>query len=103
LFPFCYLLSYRSKLDHARARFIAWWILVMLFVDVAFNTLPAIKDATGQPRPFFSSVLIWQLTALVGVGGICVWAYLRSFATTKLIPIHDPRIVECLTHHESSA
>jgi hypothetical protein len=37
------------------------------------------------------------------VGGICVWAYLRSFATTKLIPIRDPRIGESLTHHEVSA
>ena len=41
-------------------------------------------------------------TALAGVGGVCIWAYLRSFPTTKLIPIRDPRIVECLTHHESS-
>ena len=27
----------------------------------------------------------------------------RSFATTKLIPIRDPRIVESLTHHEATA
>jgi len=103
LFPFCFLLSYRHKLDHGRARFIAGWILVMLFVDVAFNTLPAVKDAGGLPRPFFSPALVWDAAALSGVGGICVWAYLRSFATTRLLPIRDPRIVECLTHHESSA
>ena len=103
VFPFCFLLSYRYKLEHGRAKFIAWWILVMLFVDVAFNSLPALRDTDGFPRPFFSSALLWQFTALVGVGGICVWAYLRSFATTKLIPIRDPRIAECLTHHESSA
>ena len=103
LFPFCYLLVYRYKIEPGRARFIAVWILVMLFVDLCFNTLPAIKDAAGHPRPFFSSALIWQLSALAGVGGVCVWAYLRSFPTAKLIPIRDPRIVECLTHHESSA
>ena len=103
LFPFCYLLAYRYKIEPGRARFIAVWILVMLFVDLCFNTLPAIKDAAGHPQPFFSPALIWQLTALAGVGGICVWAYLRSFPTAKLIPIRDPRIVECLTHHESSA
>ena len=102
-FPFCYLLSYRYKLDHRRAAFISWWILVMLFVDVCFNTLPAMKDLAGHPRPFFSPLMIWHATALVGVGGICVWAYLRSFPTTKLIPIRDPRIVECLTHHESTS
>jgi len=103
LFPFCYLLVYRYKIEQGRAQFIAGWILVMLFVDICFNTLPAIKDVAGHPRPFFSSALIWQLTALAGVGGVCVWAYLRSFPTAKLIPIRDPRIVECLTHHESSA
>ena len=32
--------------------------------------------------------------SVIGVGGICIWAYLRSFATTRLIPIRDPRIVE---------
>ena len=103
LFPFCFLLSYRRKIEQPQAAFIAWWILVMLFVDVCFNSLPAIKDAAGQPRPFLSPMIIWHFTALAGVGGVCVWAYLRSFATTKLIPIRDPRIVECLTHHESTA
>jgi hypothetical protein len=102
-FPFCYLLSYRHKIEPARARFIAWWILVMLFVDVCFNTLPAIKDAAGQPLPFFSPLMVWHFTALAGVGGICVWAYLRSFATAKLLPIRDPRIGECLSYHEGSA
>ena len=102
-FPFCYLLSYRYKLDHRRAAFISGWILVMLFVDVCFNTLPAMRDAAGHPRPFFTPLMIRHATALVGVGGICVWAYLRSFPTTKLIPIRDPRIVECLTHHESTS
>ena len=103
VFPFGYLLSYRYKIEHRGATFIACWILAMLFVDVCFNTLPAIRDAAGHPRPFFSPQFIWHLTALAGVGGVCIWAYLRSFATTKLIPIRDPRIAECLTHHESTA
>ena len=103
LFPFCYLLSYRHKIDLRRAAFISWWILVMLFVDICFNTLPAIRDATGHPRPFFSPMIIWHLTALAGVGGVCVWAYLRSFPTAKLLPIRDPRIAECLTYHEPTA
>jgi hypothetical protein len=103
LFPFCYLLSYRHKIDQRRAAFISWWILVMLFVDICFNTLPAIRDAAGHPRPFFSPMIIWHVTALAGVGGVCVWAYLRSFPTAKLLPIRDPRIAECLTYHEPTA
>jgi hypothetical protein len=102
-FPFCYLLSYRHKVEPHWARFIAWWILVMLFVDICFNTLPAARDAAGHPHPFFSLLMGWHFTALAGVGGICVWAYLRSFSTTKLLPIRDPRIAECLSYQEASA
>jgi hypothetical protein len=102
-FPFCYLLSYRHKIEHRRAEFIAWWILAMLFVDICFNTLPAVRDAAGHPLPFLSPLMVWHFTALAGVGGICVWAYLRSFATKRLLPIRDPRIAECLSYHEGSA
>ena len=34
------------------------------------------------------------------IGGICIAAYLRSLAKTKLIPIRDPRIAECLNHND---
>lgn len=101
-FPFCYLLSYRYKIEHGRAQFIAWWILVMLFVNICFNTLPAIRDAAGHPRPFISPLVVWHFTALLGVGGVCLWAYLRSFPTAKLLPVRDPRIAECLTCHEAA-
>ena len=37
---------------------------------------------------------------MIGIGGICIWSYLSSFPTTKLIPIRDPRIVESLTNHD---
>lgn len=98
--PFCALLSYRFKVTHAIIRRIALWILAIILIDMCYNILPAIKDAHGDPEPFLSPTLIWVLTSVIGVGGICVWAYLKSFPTTKLIPIRDPRIGESLTHHE---
>ena len=72
----------------------------MIFVDLCYNILPALKDAKGNPLPFFSLNLVWALTSVAGVGGICVAAYLRGLPTTKLIPIRDPRIVECLNHDD---
>ncbi|HTQ30231.1 MAG TPA: hypothetical protein VMI53_03390 [Opitutaceae bacterium] len=102
-FSFCYLLSYRNKIVHHRIKFIARWNLVFLFLDICFNVLPALKDADGTPRPFFGPGLLWALTSILGIGGVCVWAYLKSFPTTKLIPIRDPRIDESLTYHEPSA
>jgi hypothetical protein len=98
--PFFCLLSYRYKITKPIIRRIAIWILAVILLDICYNILPALQDAQGDPRPFFSGRLVWVLTSVVGVGGVCVWAYLRSFPTAKLIPIRDPRIGESLTHHE---
>ena len=98
--PFLFLLSYRHKVSHGHMRFISIWILAIIFLDICYNILPVPKDHHGNALPFFSLNLIWTLSATVGVGGICIWAYLRSFPGAKLIPIRDPRIKECLTHHE---
>ena len=98
--PFLFLLSYKNKLNHGRMRFISVWMLAVILLDICYNILPILKDAHGDPLPFLSLHLIWTLTATVGIGGVCVWAYLKSFPSTKLIPIRDPRIGECLTHHE---
>jgi hypothetical protein len=100
LLPFLLLLSYRYKVTHATIRRIAYLVLFVIFVDIAYNILPALQDAKGNPQPFLSMNLLWAATSVVGVGGVCIAAYLRSLPTTKLIPIRDPRIGECLSHHE---
>ncbi len=100
LLPFLLLLSYRFKVTHKTIRRIAYLILLVIFVDICYNILPALKDEKGNPLPFFSINLLWALTSVAGVGGVAISAYLRSFPKTKLIPIRDPRIGECLRHHE---
>lgn len=96
--PFVYLLSYRAKVNPARLAPVAVWILAFVLLDLFFNIMPFKKDAAGVPLPF--GISIWDVSALVGVGGIWLWSYIRSFGTTKLIPIRDPRIVESLEHRE---
>lgn len=98
--PFCALLSYRFKVTPHILRRIAYWVLTVILIDICYNVLPALKDAQGDAAPFLSINLLWVLTSVAGVGGVCVWAYLRSFPTAKLIPIRDPRIKECLSQHE---
>ena len=98
--PFFALLSYRFKVTHHIIRRIAYGVLTTILIDMCYNILPALKDEHGDSLPFLSINLLWVLTSIVGVGGVCIWAYLKSFPTTKLIPIRDPRIVESLTHHE---
>ncbi len=98
--PFLYLLSYRRKVTPSRIRLAAIWILVIIFIDICYNVLPALKDDHGNPLPFLSLNLVWTLSSVIGVGGICIWSYLKHLPTQKLIPIRDPRIGESLTHHE---
>jgi len=98
--PFFFLLSYRYKVTPHILRRIAIWILAIILLDLCYNIMPALKDSHGDALPLLSLNLVWILTSVVGVGGVCVWAYLRSFGTAKLIPIRDPRIGESLTHHE---
>jgi hypothetical protein len=99
--PFLYLLSYKNKVTPSKIKPIVIWILATILIDLCYNIMPALKDHdTGDPLPFLSINLVWILASVVGVGGVCIWSYLRSFPTQKLIPIRDPRIGECLTHHE---
>lgn len=101
--PFCMLLSYKRKLNKVALPRLAVTIAAIILLDMIYNVWPSKKNALGDPLPFLAVHQIWTLTAVVGIGGICIWAYLKSFSTTKLIPIRDPRIGECLTYHESSA
>jgi hypothetical protein len=101
--PFLAWLSYRRKSTLGPALAISLWVAAVILVDICYNVLPALKDAHDEPLPFLSLNLLWVLSSVVGIGGICAWSYLKSFATTKLIPIRDPRIVESLTHHEATA
>ena len=100
LLPFLVLLSYKVKVTPKALAPIALWILATSLLDVCYNVLPFRKDALGDPLPFLNLQLVWTLAAVVGMGGICVWSYLRSFPTAKLIPIRDPRIQESLSHRE---
>ncbi len=101
--PFLSWLSYRRKSTLKPALVISIWVAFVILVDICYNVLPALRDSHDDPLPFLSLNLLWVLSSVIGVGGICVWSYLKSFATTKLIPIRDPRIVESLTHHEATA
>ncbi len=98
--PFLTLIHYPVKLSKVWLPRVAGFIAVVVLIDMIYNVMPSLKKANGDAYPFTSLNLLWIATAVVGIGGICVWAYLNSFAKTKLIPIRDPRIVESLTHHE---
>jgi hypothetical protein len=118
LAPFLFLIFYKTKVTPSLARFAAIWILVGALIDISYNILPSKKvvNAEGQainlagevttniyewiPVPFLSTTWLWVFAAMAAIGGACVWMYVRSFQSTKLIPIRDPRILESINHHE---
>jgi len=110
LFPFMMLLFYKTKVIVSRITFIAVWTLFFHLVDLYYNIVPrkiptevteltplgySITPAFGDPL-----ALLFDLGALVGIGGICVWAFLRSMNCAEVIPIRDPKIEESLSWHE---
>ena len=98
--PFFGLISYPAKISKWWMKLMASWIILIILIDIIYNVWPSKKDSLGDPIAFAGLHMIWTLTAVIGVGGICAWAYFKSFPTAKLIPIRDPRIGESLTYHE---
>jgi hypothetical protein len=105
--PFIFLLFYGNKTNTVSMVAVSIWVLVFHLVDLYFNILPSKllwEDGVNLWRPvyqfpLFQSYLIWDLAALLGVGGVCVWAFLRSFVSQRPIPVRDPRILESVHHH----
>jgi hypothetical protein len=103
LVPFLVLIQYPVKLNKRLMPWISLFIAAVVLLDICYNVMPAARYPSGDPMPFLQPGLVWIAAAVVGMGGVCAWAYLRSFATTKLIPIRDPRIAECLVYRQPHA
>lgn len=102
LVPFIALLFYKVKVVIRLMVIVSCWILLFFVTDLYFNILPAkiaADNVLGYAiQPF--TVTIWDLAAIVGIGGIWVWSFLRSMGKAQPIPINDPRIEESLHAHE---
>lgn len=99
--PFLFLLWYKNKFG-ARLKFIAAWILVFHLLDLYWNIVPQ-KLATDSHGGYTirGFGISWvDVTMFLGVGAVVIWAFLRSAARERPIPIRDPRIQESLNYHE---
>jgi hypothetical protein len=99
--PFLYLLWHKNKFG-SKVKFMAVWILVFHLVDLYWNIvpqkLPGYDDHSYIVRQF--GIHLADVTMFIGVGAVVIWAYLRSAAKERPIPIRDPRIEESLNCHE---
>ena len=102
LVPFLLLLWYKIKVTPKWLMFLSVYILAVTIIDLYYNILPSkVADATTAAGYFIrqltlGSGLLFDFAALVGVGGIFVWAILRSMKRHAPIPVRDPNILESL-------
>lgn len=102
LIPFIILLFYKTKVVMKRMVLLSCWILIFFLCDIYFNILPYKVEADNvlgyTIMPF--TISIWDIAAIIGVGGIWFWSFLSNMHKAEPIPIHDPRIEESLHAHE---
>lgn len=101
LLPFLYLLFYNNKLSDIRVIPLALWVLAFHIVDLYYNIVPnqiPADNALGYTVTQFS-IIVYDIAAYVGIGGICIWAFLKSMPKAEPIPIHDRFIKESLHWH----
>jgi hypothetical protein len=87
--PFALLLTQWVKKRPRWLAGVAAWILFMQLLDIYIIVMPMF-DATGF-RPSFL-----DLFALVGMGGVLGFVFLRQLAQSNIFPLRDPRLPESL-------
>lgn len=98
-FPFLWLLWYKNKFG-LRIVFISVWILIVHLLDLYWNILPGKIHLDGGYAIQQFGISFWDISMVIGAGGICVWSYLKSLNKAQIIPVRDPRILESINAHE---
>tara|TARA_A100001015_G_scaffold74603_1_gene82788 strand:- start:8579 stop:9853 length:1275 start_codon:yes stop_codon:yes gene_type:complete len=103
LIPFLLLLWYKTKVVIWKSIGVAVWILLFHIIDLYWNILPGkVVDLDASNGYYIRqfSVEVFDIAAIVGIGGICIWAVCSSMLKAEPIPIKDPNILKSLNHSE---
>jgi hypothetical protein len=102
--PFMLLLSRDLKRSAPRLVLVALAILVMRAIDLMFMVSPEF-DPGGANRHLLppgdahgSHLFVhWlDVAALIGIGGVWLWAFLTQLAARPLLPLRDPQLAPAL-------
>ncbi|WPJ95723.1 hypothetical protein SH580_20090 [Coraliomargarita algicola] len=103
LTPFLLLLWYKTKVVVWRTVIVAGWILTFHVLDLYWNIVPG-KMVTPDHGPGYLvrqfSISPYDIAALIGVGGIFIFAMCRSMGKAEPIPVRDPNILKSLNYSE---
>jgi hypothetical protein len=83
--PFPVLLLQWTKKKPKFLCMVAVWILLMQLLDVYVIVLPVFHPGGFSLSPF-------DLSAVLGIGGILGWLFFRNLGQSHLFPLRDPRL-----------
>ena len=91
LVPFFLLLSRSLKRDPRRLALLSGWLLFTQWIDTYWLILPSLT-------PDGPHLAFWDLTALVGVGGIAIAFTLWRMHGVAALPLRDPYLADSLRY-----
>ncbi|OQY29483.1 MAG: hypothetical protein B6244_03660 [Candidatus Cloacimonetes bacterium 4572_55] len=89
--PFVGLLTRNSKRNFTYLKYMALFILAMHWIDLYWVVMPTLHK-TGIK---FS---IFDLTSLIGIGGIFMWLFWTQFGKHAITPYRDPKFMKSVKH-----
>ncbi|HEV8631110.1 MAG TPA: hypothetical protein VGV61_12400 [Thermoanaerobaculia bacterium] len=94
--PFLILLSADIKRRGPTLVKVAVWMLAMRWLDYFWNVAPTLQAV--RPTASVWGGLWIDLAAVVGMGGVWLWFFVRQLAGRPLLPVNDPFLPEVLAH-----
>jgi hypothetical protein len=101
--PFVVLMSYRVKHGRNLLTSLALWILAMQLVDLFWVIKPALR-LFSPDLALPASALAWtDLTAWLGLGGLCCAYVVWRMRGVVSVPVNDPTLEDSLHYHQPMA
>jgi hypothetical protein len=96
LLPFFVLLSHDVKRNRKLIPIIAVWMIAMRVLDIYWLTQPEFLSS-----PFEKPIaLVWDLVAVLGLGGLWLWFFAGQLKRRPLLPLGDPKLSEAIATDE---
>ena len=95
LLPFLILLSHDVKRNRRLIPIVACWMIAMRILDIFWLTQPEFLSS-----PFEFRALLWDLAAVLGLGGLWLWLFAGQLKRRPLLPLGDPKLPEAIADNE---
>jgi hypothetical protein len=90
--PFLVLLSHDIKRNRRLIPIVACWMIAMRVLDIFWLTRP---EFTTHALPN-----LWDVVAVLGLGGLWFWYFAGQLKRRPLLPLGDPKLEEAIANNE---